>query len=248
MAEATLAQLIRAGRERDGVAVSAPERTTDYSHHEFATSTWKAANLLSHYGVRTGVGAAVAIGPKAPDADATPGRLGTAMAPVFALLGATLLGAPASVGVDDGEHAVLVAPTAWLDRFDVAPGVTHIGYGAPPEAAGAVHFEREAWSENPIEPPEPVAADDVALRVDGRGYTHAALVGAAEGVVDGGDLQATSVVGLDAILDDAATLVAGVLAPLVAGGTIRLRGTDADYRVTDTPGRLVDAAREALDS
>jgi hypothetical protein len=247
MAEATLAQLIRAGRERDGVAVSAPERTTDYSHREFATSTWKAANLLSHYGVRTGAGAAVAIGPKAPDADAEPGQLGTAVDPVFALLGATLLGAPATLGVD-GEHAVLVAPTAWFDRFDVAPGVTHIGYGAPPEAAGAVHFEREAWSENPIEPPEPVAADDVALRVAGQGYAHADLVGAAESVGAAGDLDADSVVGLDARLDDAATLVAGVLAPLAAGGTIRLRGTDAECRVTDTPGRLVDAARDALET
>jgi hypothetical protein len=68
----TVADLVAAGRERDGVAIDAPNRATPYSYGEFCTNTWKAGNLLGHYTHPGGtlVGATVDLSPDPPvDAD-----------------------------------------------------------------------------------------------------------------------------------------------------------------------------------
>lgn len=211
----TVRDVLGTARDREGVAFDAPGRTTGYSFREFVTGAWKAGNLLRHYGVRGGHRVTVITGPAQPGPDADPGRVAETPEPLFAALGA--LGLGAALAFDPGERidaSALVAPAAWLDRYDVGPGTTRMAYGDPPEAADAVHFERERWSENPVEPPGAVSADAVAVSGDGRLTQADLLARARETPIEAGDR-----VGLEGPLGPR-TVAPGLLAPLAAGATI----------------------------
>lgn len=60
----TVRNVLAAARDRDGVTFDAAGRTTGYSFREFGSSSWKAANLLRHYGVHAGVDVAVDVEPE----------------------------------------------------------------------------------------------------------------------------------------------------------------------------------------
>lgn len=224
----TVADVVAAGRDREGVVVDAPERTAEYTYREFSTNAWKAGNLLRHYGVRGGAPMTVIVGPKEPTADDRPGWLGAAADPLLALLGGATLGAVVDLTpADPIEGRAVVLPNAWLDRYEVAPGCSRVAYGGPPETSGVAHFERELWSENPIEPPDPVAPDDSLLRIDGTEYTHAEIRDAARRVADERDIDAGDRVAIDAPLSSAGAVAAGVVGPLSVGATILLGTGDS---------------------
>jgi len=237
----TLAAVLARCREREGTALDAPERTTPYSYGEFAENAWKAGNLLRHYGVRRGSRVALVVGPKAPGSGDTVGRLGAAVDPLLALFGAASLGATVDVTPTSPVAArALVAPDAWLDRYEGDPGCSLIAYGGPPDRPEVAHFERERWSENPAEPPDTVEPDDPVLRVDDREYTHATVLEAATTLVEEYGLEPGDVVAVDALLTSAGAVVAGVVAPIVAGAIIRpipaagtAAGADAVYTVRE---------------
>ncbi|MEF8782735.1 MAG: hypothetical protein V5A39_07055 [Haloarculaceae archaeon] len=217
----TLADVVARGRTRDGAALDAPDRAAPYSYREFCTNAWKAGNLLRHYGVRRDGTLALVVGPKSPAPDDEPGVLGSAAAPLLALFGGATVGAAVDVTPASPVDArALVAPDAWLDRYEAEPGCSRLAYGGPPEAADVAHLERELWSENPIEPPDEVSPGAV-LRIEGERYTHRALLDAASAVVDDHSLAAGDSVGLDAPLTHPGPIAAGVLAPLMVGATIR---------------------------
>ncbi|MFC7135186.1 MULTISPECIES: hypothetical protein [Salinibaculum] len=220
----TLADVVAAGRDREGPVVDAPDRTADYTYAEFSTNAWKAGNLLRHYGVRPGATLSVVVGPKEPGPDDEPGWLGSAADPLVALLGGACLGAVVDLTPEQpvGGRAI-VLPDAWLDRYEVEPGCSRLAYGGPPEVSGVAHFERELWSENPIAPPGELAAEDPLLRVDGREYTHGEMLAAAQAVVDQQGLTAADRVAIDAPLTTPGAVAAGVVAPLAVGATILLR-------------------------
>lgn len=248
----TLAEMLATGRDREGVAFEAPARRTPTSHREFATNAWKAGNLLRHYGVRPGSRAALVVGPKERDSEQAPGRLGSAPDPLFGLLGATAVGATVDVTPDSPVEArALVVPAPWLDRYEAAPGCSIIAYGSPPERPEVAHFERERWSENPTEPPGSVAPDDPAIQAEDREYTHAELLGAARSIVREYTLEADDIVAVAAPLTGAGAIAAGIIAPLVAGATVRPVGAEdgsvesgAVYTVSsDTDGGASDGNR-----
>lgn len=229
----TVGDLLEVARGRDGVAFDAPSRTTGYSFREFVTSTWKAANLLRQYGVHGGAVVAVAVGPKAPGSDDEPGRLGAAPDPLYAALGAMLLGAVVDLDpTPTVDAAALVAPAAWIDRYAASPGTARLAYGGPPEAADVVHFERERWSENPVAPPNRVDAEARAL-LGSDAPTHGGLVEGARRAVRDVPLEGGDLVGLDGRLGPDA-LAAGILAPLAAGATI-VGGDPTDVDVVVGP-------------
>jgi acyl-CoA synthetase (AMP-forming)/AMP-acid ligase II len=220
----TLAAVTATGRDRDGPVVEAPDRTAAYTYREFSTNAWKVGNLLRHYGVRPGASLGVVAGPKEPTPDDRPGRLGSTPEPLLAFLGGACLGAVVDFEPPQPVDArALVLPDAWLDRYDVGPGCSRLAYGGPPETPGVAHFEREFWSENPTQPPDPVEPDDPVLRVGDREYTHADLLAGAQALVDEYGLTAGDRVAIDAPVTVAGTVVAGVVAPLFVGATIRLR-------------------------
>jgi acyl-CoA synthetase (AMP-forming)/AMP-acid ligase II len=227
----TLADLVAATRDREGVAFDAPDRTTPYSAREFATNAWKAGNLLRHDGVREGARVAVVVGPGEPGPEDEPGYLGATPAPLLAALGATLLGA--TVDLDPGETVeatALIAPAAWTERYETAPGTARLAYGDDPDDPAIAPFERDLWSENPVAPPESVTPDQPAIVAGDGTRTHADLLAAAEAVVADAGLDASDRVSVDVPLSPA-VFVAAVLAPLVAGATI-VAGAEADADAT----------------
>jgi len=219
----TLADIVAAGRDREGAVLTASGRSTPYTYGEFSTNAWKAGNLLRHYGVRPDARLALVVGPKDPGEADVPGRLGTAADPLLALLGAASLGATVDVTPTEPVDArAIVLPDAWLDRYEVAPGCSRLAYGGPPEESGVAHFERELWSENPIEPPDPVGPEDPVFSVEGTTYTHERLLAAGQSLAEEHGLTAEGSVGLDASLNSPGAVAAGVVAPLAVGATIRV--------------------------
>lgn len=228
----TLADVVAAGRDREGTAVAAPERTADYGHREFSTNVWKAGNLLRHYGARPGARVAVVVGPKEPAPGDEPGTLGAAADPLVAVLGGAVAGSVVDLTPAEPVDArALVLPDAWTDRYDPAPGCSAVAYGGPPEAPDVAHFERELWSENPVEPPAEIEASDPAIRVEGTDYTHGELVEAGGALADEWALEPGDSVAVSASLSNAGALAAGVVAsgvvaPLSAGATVLLWDDD----------------------
>ncbi|MFB6308578.1 MAG: hypothetical protein ABEH35_04535 [Haloarculaceae archaeon] len=221
----TLADLVAAARDREGALFAASDRSADYSYRDACTNVWKAGNLFRHYGVREGTRVAVVAGPKEPGDSAETGWLGTSPDPLLAALGATLDGAVVDLdppGVVDAT--VLVAPAAWLDRYQRGGGTSTVAYGGPPDDPAVAHFEREAWSENPRAPPVDIAPTDDALAADSV-YTHGDLLAASRRVVAEYDLAETDEVALRAPVTEPGALVAGLLAPMRVGATVLLGGT-----------------------
>jgi hypothetical protein len=221
----TLADLVAAGRERDGTAVEVAGRTTPYSYRELCTNVWKAANLLGHYGVHPGGDVAVIPGPKEAASDDWPEQRGLVDSadPLLAILGGTLPGATVTTTpAQPVQSRALVLPAGWWAHCETTPRCSALAYGGPPEDPQLAHFEAELWSENPTQPPEQVDPETPALRADGQTHSHGALLAAATTVTDRYGLDESSRVGLTATLDAPAALVAGVLAPLSVGATVVL--------------------------
>jgi len=182
---------------------------------------------MRHYGAREGRAVAVVVGPKNPTEGDEPGHLRDCPDGLLALLAATLDGAVADVAPGtEVDATALVAPAAWLDRYELAPGTKALAYGGPSDDPTVAGFERELWSENPLQPPGERAPDDPALRDDGGTYSHGELLAASERVVEEYDVETGTTVAFRAPVTSAGAVVAGLLAPLRAGATVRL-GDDA---------------------
>lgn len=219
----TVQELVATGRERDGVALRIAGRRTPYSYADFCTNCWKAANLLDQYGGHPGGRIDVIVGPKPdepePFEQLVRGQF-TSADPLQAILGGTLLGATVAVNPGTIDARVLVTPAGWQTSFDLPAGCSVLAYGGPPTAPQVAHFESERWSQNPIEPPEQIEADMLAVRFGDDTWTHGQLLEGVASVQDTVQLDASNTVGLVAPIRDPASLVAGILAPLAVGATV----------------------------
>lgn len=240
-----LSELVAAGRERDGVFFSTPERSAPYSYRDFCTNVWKGGNLMRHYGVREGMDVAVVVGPKNPTDGDEPGYLRDCPDGLLAILAATLNGAVADiVPGTEVDATALVAPAAWLDRYELAPGTKALAYGGPSDDPTVAGFERELWSENPLQPPGERVPEDPALRDAAGTYTHGDLLAASERVVEEYAMNGETTVAVRAPVTSAGAVVAGLLAPMRAGATVRFGDSAAsDIAVAgegdDTPEKRV---------
>lgn len=217
-----LGDLVADARTRDGALFESSERAAPYSYSDFAINVWKAGNLLRHYGVREGARVAVVVGPKAPAEDDEPGWLGGTPDPVLAVLAAAVDGAVVDMDPPGAVDATaMIAPNDWLGRYELGPGTKALAYGGPPEDPTVAHLEREAWSENPLEPPAEVSPEDPVLAAD-RTYTHGDLTAASREVVADYDLESDDDVVVRTAVNDPGAFVAGVLAPMRAGASILL--------------------------
>jgi hypothetical protein len=217
----TIADVVAAGRDREGSALTAAGRGAPYGYGEFSTNVWRAGNLLRHYGVRPGAGMTVVVGPKEPTEGEEPGRVGQAADPLLAILGGAMLGATVDLTPETPiSGRAVVMPSAWLDRYEVQPGCSRLAYGEQPADPNVAHWETQVWSENPIEPPDAVEADDQFLRVGGTTHTQGELLAAARAVAEEQELESGDAVAVESPLTDVGTFVAGVLAPLSVGATI----------------------------
>ena len=210
----SLDDVVARERRSDATALTVADGPT-YDYHRFCTTAWKTGNFLRHQGVRDGVGVGVAD-------DLT-------TQPLLTLFGTALLGGATRFGeVDPAEVQALVLPAGEADAADVPAGTHRVGYGAKPEAPAVAHFGRDVWSENPSFPPVERDPETSALATADATYSHRELIEAAERVVDEYDLTADDSVAVRASLTRPGTVVAGVLAPLVAGGAVALDAPDGE--------------------
>lgn len=216
MSASVLGDVVARERRSEQVALRVDATDRAYSYRDFCTTAWKAGHALSHLGVHAG--SCVALAP-----DPTP-------QPLLTLFGAACLGARVTFDTTADARAVLV-PTGSADELAARPSRKVVVYGDAPTDPGIAHWEQVVWSENPVMPPGKRAPDDVVLEGNGAAYTHREVLTAAEGAVD-----ADATVALRASLADPRAVVTGVVAPLVAGGTVVLPadGTaSADVTVAD---------------
>lgn len=235
----TIGDLVAEAREHEGIVFDPAERSAPFSYRDFCTNAWKVGNLLRHYGVREGARVAVVAGPKAPTAADEPGWIGESPDALQAFLGAALDGAvvdldpPAAV-----ETKVLIAPDEWMDDYQLGPGTKPIAYGGPPADPTIAHLEREAWSENPLQPPGEFGPADPVLAAD-ETYTHGDLLAASQRVVAEYDLTADDTVALRARVSEPGTIVAGLLAPMRVGSTVLLGdGETGTIAIAETDGEV----------
>jgi len=226
MPVSVLGALVARDRRSDRVALRVAARERAYSYRDFCTTAWKVGHALGHLGVHAGSEVALAPDP-APQ-------------PLLTLFGAACLGARATFDAGADARVVLV-PADREGDADARPGRKVVVYGDAPDGIGITHWEETVWSENPAMPPGERSGDEVALDAGGAAYTHRELLAAADGVVDAFGLDAETSVALRAPLTDPRAVVAGVIAPLLAGGTVVLPDGDASADVTvvaDEGGRL----------
>ena len=216
-----LGDLVGRDRRSGRVALRIAARDREVSYRDFCTTAWKAGHALSHQGVHEG--SRVALAP-----DPEPQIIET-------LFGAALLGAHVTFDVDASGRVVM----GHVDREATLADSTRkvLVYGGAPDAATTTHWEGVVWSENPSMPPGERSPDDPVLCHEGSALTHRDLLTRAERVVDDAGLDAETAVALRASLADPRAVVAGVIAPLLAGGTVVLPGDEAaaDVAVSGDP-------------
>ncbi len=192
----------------------------EFDYHWFCTSTWKAGNFLRHSGVRNGV----SVGVVGDGPFALLAFFGTA------LLEATTRFDPATDLADEADFRALVAPVDDLERYDLPQGAQRVGYGRKPERPDVHHFDAGLWSENPSFPPLSIDPETPLLSDGERTVSHGDVVTAASTVADAYGLDEQTRVAVAGALSDHRTVTAGLIAPLLVGGTIVLpgEGTVAD--------------------
>lgn len=229
-----LGDLVARDRRSDTTALLASAVEREYDYRRFCTTAWKVSSLFRHFGVRDGSTVVIADDPQ-PE-------------PILSFLGTALLGGTARFIPRDAEMEserdarVLVAPVEHSHEYDLPPGSKRIVYGDPSDDPSVAYFERDVWSENPTEPPNLVESEQPMLQTDEAMYTHADLLDSARSVVDTWDLTTNGVVAVRASLREMKTITAGIVAPLLAGGTIMLPDADGenedteDYAITHENG------------
>ncbi|WP_248896622.1 AMP-binding protein [Haloplanus halobius] len=219
-----LGDLVARDRRSDRPALRIDARDRTFSYHEFCTTAWKAGHALTHLGVHRGSRVALATDPSPPI--------------LQTCVGAASLGARVAFDTS-AESRVVVVPADREAEFDAAASRVVV-YGDAPASTAATHWEGVVWSENPSVPPaEPDPADPVLDRpADDAPLTHCDFLSRAERIVADAGLDAETSVALRASLADPHAVIAGVVAPLVAGGTVVIPdggGASADVAVGSDP-------------
>ena len=230
MEASVLGDLLPRARRREQPAVAFPTSDRAMSYHDFFTNAYKSGNVLRFLGVRAS--ATVAI-------EATP-----APEPYLAFLGAAQLGAQVTFE-PTAEARVQLVPVDRETDYDPAAGTKLAVYGGPPESPATTHWEQEVWSENPGFPETDVDPDSTVLLADGEGYSHRAVLAAADDLVERLDLTGDSRLAIRVSLSTPAAIV-GLVAALAAEATAILVG--ASDRAVDADAALVAAGVTAPES
>lgn len=179
--------------------------TRTYDGKRFAQTVYKTGNFLRHCGVHDG--AVVEILPAA------------APETVFGLLGTALLGG--QVRFEPGTRGTPKArlgPTDELNATEPTPGCKFVGFGKPPDEPSWAYFEREIWSENPFFPDVDLDPDRPFVQSGGAVTSVAELFEAA--ATTAREFDEGAVVAVRAHLSTPGVIASGVLAPLIARGTV----------------------------
>ncbi|WP_332898459.1 AMP-binding protein [Haladaptatus sp. CMSO5] len=208
-------------------------RIRRYTYTQLCTLSWQSGSVLRHVGVAKGRKVALAAS-QSPE-------------PVLTFLGAGLLGAVVEFEPEKEVDArALVAPSTTIADYELPPGGQRIAYGERPDDPSTMFFEKEVWSENPVIPPIDISPDDPVLAAGGEAYTQGQLLAAAERVIEEYDITDEDEVAIRTPLTEPGTVVAGILAPLVVGGTIVFPGEDGEGTVAVADGDAPESRVIAL--
>lgn len=210
----SLGDAVARDRRTAGLALRARESGRTYSYRDFITTSYQAGNVLRHLGVRPGDEVRVA-SEHVPE-------------PVLTFYGAAQLGAVTRFGGEGAEPPrVTVVPATREAEFDRPPGHHLAVYGDPPSDPSVTHWETEVWSENPAVHPVSVDAGDPLFVGGDRTYTHGEALATAAAVVEDAAIDPGTTVVLRGPLTDPAVVVAGLVAPVLAGATVVLPAAGA---------------------
>lgn len=220
----TLRDILADAVNNTDLAIGAPaagERV--YTYEQLAETSRSLATVFAEAGIDAD--SVVAIAP-APAAET-----------VIGFLSATALGAqvrfspPARAAI-----AGVFGPTETVAAFQVPDDALRVGFGERPDADRITHFGTAVWKADADPIDAPVVPTTPALSDGSHQYTHRALLQAANAVIDARDITTETEIAVRGPLTDPRTIVAGFIAPLVAGGTIRFPsdGTPhGDLAITD---------------
>ncbi len=223
----TIGELVaRDRRTREPALCAQTGVTLRYDYYQLCTTAHKTGNFFSHRGVR--VGSLVGISSEESGA------------PILSLLGAALLGARVRFDPPHETDAnLLVAPGEGIKKYDLPPGAGRLAYsGDPDSGSGTESFGESVWSENPFCPTPPeVGPETPLLETETESYTHGELLAATERVVNRWEMEKGTEVAIRAPFARPEAVVAGVFAPLAAGGVIVFPDSDtvADIAVGSGP-------------
>jgi hypothetical protein len=197
---------------RPAIHVAGSDRSISY--RDFCTTAYKAGNVLRYLGVREGATVGV-VGPIEPQ-------------PLWAFYGAAQLGAVTRFTDDTGvaedvlesEPRVVVLPVSHEESVDPGPATKVAVYGGAPARPTTLHWEKELWSENPAVHPTDVDSADPLLSTGARTVTHGEALDAARAVVERVGLDADTRVVVRGSLSEPRVVVAGLVAPILAGGAV----------------------------
>ncbi|KYH27407.1 hypothetical protein HAPAU_00730 [Halalkalicoccus paucihalophilus] len=225
----TIGELVaRDQRTREPALRARTGVTLRYDYYQLCTTAQKTGNFFSHRGVRTGS----LVGVESAESGA----------PVLSLFGAALLGARVRFDPPRKTDArLLVAPSEGIEEYALPAGASRLAYDGEP-GVGVESFGESVWSENPACPtPSEVGPDTPFLETEDETYTHGQLLAATERVVDRWGIGPGTEVAIRTPLSEPEAVVAGILAPLSAGGVIVFPGPDeaVDLAVGEGPESTV---------
>lgn len=229
-----LGDVISRDRRSGEPALSVSALGRQYDYRRFCTNAWKAGNFLRHLGVRGDAAVAIADDP-VPE-------------PVLTFYAAASLGASVAFGPPGAirdETRALVVPAADVEEYSVGPATKRVVYGDRPTDPSVSYFERDVWSENPTEPPDHVDPTGTLLVTESARYSHEGILTAAETVVDEYGIDSTDRVTVAGSFTEAGVVVAGLVAPIIAGAEIVLDTEATDGLVVG--GSESDIERPAPD-
>ncbi|WP_264555781.1 long-chain fatty acid--CoA ligase [Halocatena marina] len=248
-----LGDLLARDRRSDASALLASATGHEYDYRRFCTTAWKVGNFLRHFGVRDGSTVALA---EDPQPQPILVFLGTALLGGITQIDpprktdARVLITPAQAITEtnaDKCESERVSESEDEDEdenddddeyeYDLPMGGQRIVYGGPSNDPSVEYFEQGVWSENPTKPPGSTGPDQAVLRStkSKRTYTHAEILNAARSIVGAWGLTEDDVVAIRTPLREPETIAAGVVAPLLVGGTILLPDEESvgDYAIAN---------------
>jgi hypothetical protein len=145
---------------------------------------------------------------------------------------------------------VLLIPVAHEASVDPGPSTKLAVYGGAPARPTTLHWEQELWSENPAVHPTDVAPSEPLLAAGDGTYTHGEVLAAARAVVERVGLDTDTRVVVRGSLSEPRVVVAGLVAPILAGGTVVVPADGSvagDVAVVDADGAPEDRVCRAGD-
>jgi hypothetical protein len=211
----TIGELVARDRRTREPALRAQTGVTlRYDYYQLCTTAHKTGNFFSHRGVREGS----LVGIESEKSGA----------PILSLFGAALLGARVRFDPPrEIDARLLVAPGNRMDDYDLPKGASRVAYDETADPA-VESFGESVWSENPWCPTPPdVGSETPLLETEHESYTHGELLAAAQQVVNRWEIESGDEIAIRTPLARPETVVAGVLAPLLAEAVIVFPGPDS---------------------